>query len=90
MKWLNKNLPGNNFFSKINLIVAKKSIIARIFNKIVESIIVPVLIGILAGWGNRITSIVALIWWSVGIYGIFTNWEDFITIIILRFFGIVE
>ena len=89
MKWLS-SISENNLFSKVNFTVAEKSRNFRISCKIFEAIIVPVFIGILAGWGNWITSIVAAIWWGIGIYGLFTNWEDFIIMIILRFFGIVE
>ena len=89
MKWLTK-IPKRYLVSKVNFTAAEKSRNLRIFSKIVEAIIVPVLIGILAGWGSWITSITAIIWWGVGIYGLFTNWEDFIITIILRFLRIVE
>ena len=89
MKWLSK-IPEDNLFSKVNFTVAEKSRNLKIFCKIAEAIIAPVFIGILAGWGSWITGIFAIFWWGVGIYGLFTNWEDFIIMIILRFFGIVE
>lgn len=89
MKWLTK-IPENGPLTKIDFTDAEKSRNLIIVSKIFEAIIVPVLIGILAGWGSWITHITAIIWWGIGIYGLFTNWEDFIIMIILRFFGIVE
>ena len=77
-------------YASVNFTAAEKSRNLIIVNKILEAIIVPVFIGMLAGWGSWITSVIAIIWWGVGVYGFFTNWEDFIIMIILRFFGIVE
>mgnify|MGYP001591577834 CR=1 FL=1 len=78
----------SNSHLRINLSIQERERNARIFGKIVEAIIVPVLIGALIGWGSWITWTVGIIWWGIGIYGLFTNWEDFIIEIILRILGI--
>ena len=77
-------------YPSVNFTAAEKSRNLRIVLKIFEAIISPVIMGILAGWGSWITSITSIIWWGVGVYGLFTNWEDFIIMIILRFLRIVE
>jgi len=72
----------------VNFTAAEKSRTSRICYKIIEAIIVPVFTSILAGYGSWITLVITIIWWGVGIYGLFTNWEDFIITIILKFLGI--
>lgn len=76
--------------SKLNLTVKEKKRNAKIFFKIVEAIILPVLIGILMGAGHFVTILISIIWLGTGIYGLFINWEDFIFQILLRFLGIIE
>jgi len=83
-------MPDNYFSQKVNLPQADRERNARIFGKIIEAIIVPVLIGVFIGLGNPITIIVAIIWWGFGVYGLYTNWEDFITQIILKLLGITN
>ncbi|MBU4069505.1 MAG: hypothetical protein KJ646_00815 [Nanoarchaeota archaeon] len=83
-------MSKEDFFPKVNLTAEERERNARIFWKIIEAILVPVLIGILVGWGSWITLAVGLIWWGFGIYGLFTNWEDFIIMIILKLLRIVD
>ncbi len=83
-------MPNNNFSLKVNLPQADRERNARIFGKVIEAIIVPVFIGIFIGLGNPITIIVAIIWWGFGVYGLFTNWEDFIIQVILKLLGIIN
>ena len=74
------------YFKKVelNLSDEDKTRNVRIFWKIVEASILPVLIGVFLGLGHWLTWIVGIIWWGAGIYGLFINWEDFIIQIILR------
>ncbi len=83
-------MPNNNFSLKVNLSQADRKRNARIFRKVVEAIIVPIFTGILLGLENSITIIVAIIWWGFGIYGLYTNWEDFIIQVILKLLGIIN
>jgi len=74
----------------VNITPSERARNFRIFIKIVEAIIVPVLIGILAGYGSGITLIVTIVWWGFGIYGLFINWKDLIIQIILKLLGILR
>lgn len=83
-------MPKNNLSLKVNLSQADRERNLRIFEKVVEAIIVPVFIGIFIGLGNPITIVVAIIWLGFGVYGLCTNWEDFIIQIILKLLGIIN
>jgi len=83
-------MPNNGFSLKIDLPKADRERNLRIFGKVVEAIILPVFIGILLGWGSWITILVAIVWWGLGVYGLFTNWEDFIIQVILKLLGIIN
>lgn len=70
MKWLTK-IPKGYLVSKVNFTAAEKSRNLRIFSKIVEAIIVPVLIGIINWLGkldnfyNRYNLVVYWVVWSL-------------------------
>jgi len=71
-------MTENDFFLKVDLTQAEKIKNNKIFWRIVEAIIVPVLISALLGIGHWITVLTALLWWGLGIYGLFVDKEAFI------------
>ena len=58
----NKKMPKNNFFLKVNLTKEERERNMSFFLKFIEAILIPVFIGILAGWGSPITLICAIVW----------------------------
>jgi hypothetical protein len=82
-------MENSDFYPKVSLTKVQRMTNSRIFWRVVEAIILPAFISILLGIEHGITITIALLWWSVGIYGLFVDKELFITQIILMFFGII-